>query len=148
MMKKMMFLALVLMLGMHVKAQNSGLGLGLILGEPTGLSAKFWTTEKTAVDAAAAWSLVGSGYLRVHADMVVHNYSIDVSKGRLPLYFGLGAKLTLASSPGLGIRVPLGMAYQFADAPFDVFAEIVPVLELMPASGFVVEGAVGIRYFF
>jgi hypothetical protein len=32
-------------------------GLGLILGEPTGLSLKYWFDEERAVDGALAWSL-------------------------------------------------------------------------------------------
>ena len=112
-MKKVIFIVFISFISLNVFSQDSGLGLGIIIGEPTGLSAKMWTSEKTAIDAGLAWSFVGSGYLRVHADMLVHNFSIDVDKGQLPIYFGLGAKLLLASDLGLGIRIPVGIAYLF-----------------------------------
>ena len=146
--KKTIFLILVSFISLSVYSQGSGLGLGIIIGEPTGLSAKMWTSEKTAIDAGIAWSFVGSGYMRVHADMLVHNFSIDVDKGQLPIYFGLGAKLLLASDLGLGVRIPVGIAYLFESAPFDIFVEVVPGLDLLPGTDFGIDGAMGVRYFF
>lgn len=147
-MKKVSILILAIFISLNIYSQDSGLGLGIMVGEPTGLSAKMWTSEKTAIDAGLAWSFVGSGYLRVHADMLVHNFFIDVDKGQLPFYFGLGAKLLLASDLGLGIRIPVGLAYLFESAPFDVFVEIVPGLDLLPGTDFGIDGAIGVRYFF
>ena len=40
-MKKLMIVA-VIMCGMHVNAQDSGFGAGLMLGSPTGISVKYW----------------------------------------------------------------------------------------------------------
>jgi hypothetical protein len=80
--------------------------------------------------------------------MLVHNFSIDVDKGQLPFYFGLGAKLLLASDLGLGIRIPVGLAYLFESAPFDIFVEIVPGLDLLPGTDFGIDGAIGARYYF
>ena len=129
-------------------AQDSGIGIGMIIGEPTGLSAKLWTTERTAIDAGVAWSFTGSGYLRVHSDLLWHNHAIDVDTGILPIYYGVGAKLLLASELGLSIRVPVGLAYLFESAPIDLFAELVPGLNLLPRAGFGIDAAIGVRYFF
>ena len=52
-MKKLILLAFVALFSVGVMAQNSGLGLGVIFGEPTGLSAKIWTSERTALDGTA-----------------------------------------------------------------------------------------------
>ena len=120
----------------------------MIIGEPTGLSAKIWTGDHTAVDAALAWSLVGNGYLHLHADMLMHSFVIEVDQGQLPVYFGIGAKLDLASNLGLGVRVPFGMAYLFESVSIDVFVELVPILNLIPATTFSIEGGIGILYFF
>ena len=139
---------MITLLPLSLHAQDSGLGLGMIIGEPTGLSAKMWTTETIALDAGVAWSFVGAGYLRVHSDILWHNYTLDVDKGRLPIYYGIGAKLLLASELGLGIRVPVGLAYLFESAPVDLFAELVPGLDLLPGTGFGIDAAIGVRYFF
>lgn len=128
-------------------AQHDGLGVGIILGEPTGLSIKTWTGSKTAIDAAAAWSLRDGGYIHLHADALIHNFSIDVDEGQLPLYFGLGGRVLLADDPAIGVRVPLGAAYHFDSAPFDLFIEIAPILDLIPATDFGVNGAIGLRYY-
>ena len=85
-MKKLFFISIVSLFSIGVFAQDSGLGLGLIFGEPTGLSAKMWTSERTAIDAALAWSFSTPGWFHVHADFLIHNYDIiTVSTGRLPL---------------------------------------------------------------
>ncbi len=37
-------------------AQEGQFGLGVIAGEPTGPCFKLWTSQRTAIDGAAAWS--------------------------------------------------------------------------------------------
>ncbi|MEN8202888.1 MAG: hypothetical protein ABFS28_09855 [Bacteroidota bacterium] len=147
-MKKLVFLLFIAGMSFQAFAQDSGFGLGIIIGEPTGLSAKVWTTEQAALDAAMAWSFVGNGFLRFHSDLLLHRYLIDVDQGKLPVYFGLGAKLVFASDLELGIRIPLGIAYQFESAPFEAFLEVVPVFNLIPQTAVDMDGGIGIRYYF
>lgn len=150
-MKKLFLVSIVALFSLGLFAQNSGFGLGAVFGEPTGLSAKLWTSEKTAIDAAAAWSFAGNngGFFHIHADFLIHNFNlITVSEGQLPLYFGIGAFMDFASELGLGIRVPIGLAYHFESAPLDVFAEIAPGLSLLPGTDFYFGGGIGIRYYF
>jgi hypothetical protein len=148
-MKKLVVLFVTGLFAMNISAQADGFGLGVILGEPTGLSAKYWLTEKTAVDGGVAWSMYDQGALHVHADFLMHSFNlIHVSKGKLPLYFGLGARLKLSDDTQLGVRIPFGLAYLVDGAPLDIFLEIVPILDLIPATSFNMNGAVGIRYFF
>jgi len=148
-MKKLFLLALVSLFATGVFAQNSGLGLGVIFGEPTGLSAKMWTSQRTAVDAAVAWSFVGTGWLHIHTDFLIHNFDlINVSEGSLPVYFGLGAYLGLSSDLAFGARIPVGIAYHFEGAPVEIFTELVPGLALLPEIQFYVGGGIGVRYYF
>jgi len=148
-MKKLFLVLIAATFSLGMFAQNDGFGLGAVFGEPTGLSAKLWTSQKTAVDAAAAWSFAGSGFFHIHADFLIHNFDlISVSEGQLPLYFGIGAFMDFASELGLGIRVPLGLAYHFESAPLDVFAEVAPGLSLLPGTDFYFGGGIGIRYYF
>lgn len=129
-------------------SQAKGFGLGIVVGEPTGISFKSWTSAKGAVDGAVAWS-VNQDYFRVHVDYLVHNFNIiDVNQGQLPLYLGIGAKVVFANNPGFGARIPLGINYIFGDAPLDLFAEIVPGLDFVPSTDFFIEGGIGIRYWF
>ncbi|MEJ2616343.1 MAG: hypothetical protein P8Z35_15410, partial [Ignavibacteriaceae bacterium] len=58
------FLAAALLLIINsTNAQNRNFGLGIILGEPTGLSAKLTVNHINAFDFAAAWSFKDRGNL-------------------------------------------------------------------------------------
>ena len=131
--------------------QDKGFGLGVIIGEPSGVSAKSWMTSTTAVDAALAWSFVDNGALHIHADYLIHNFqliSID-GKGKLPVYFGIGARIKFGNDDTrLAVRIPVGIDYMFGDAPVDIFLEVVPMLELILKTKFQFNAALGARYFF
>ena len=146
-------------------AQSSGFGAGIILGEPTGISLKGWIASDRAIDGAVAWSLFGHGYFSVHADYLFHNMDlIKLNKGKLPLYYGPGVRLRSwggdrywdrgrwhqydGGRADIGIRFPVGLDYLPASAPVDVFLEIAPCLDLLPATSFDVGAAIGARYWF
>jgi len=147
-MRKAIFAFILAALSVSVFSQSSGTGVGVILGEPTGLTAKMWTSRTTAIDAAAAWSLQGNGYIHFHVDALVHSFTmIDVDSGKLPLYMGLGARVLLAEDPAIGVRVPFGIAYHLHSAPFEIFFEVAPILDLLPGTGFDMNSALGLRYY-
>lgn len=128
-----------------------GFGLGVMIGEPTGLSAKFWKNERTAIGAGLAWSFANrNSAIQLHVDYLIHNYNLlRLDNTVLPLYYGLGVRVGSAGDDiRLGVRVPVGIDYFFADKKFDVFFEIVPVLDLLPGTGFGINGGLGLRYNF
>jgi len=132
-------------------AGPSTFGLGIVIGEPTGINAKLFLDGNNALDMAAAWSLSGDNDLHLRVDYIFHRYQlIKVDKGKLPFFFGLGGRVEFRENRDdkVGVRVPVGLAYEFANAPFDVFGEIVPVLELTPDTDFEFEGAIGVRFWF
>jgi hypothetical protein len=148
-----------------LNAQQSGFGLGFIIGEPTGISFKGFLAEDRAIAGAVAWRLWRGNALHVHADYLFHNRTlIGVPRGSLPLYYGVGVRLRSwtggeywyrgryreygGSRVDLGIRFPVGLAYQFGGAPLDIFLEVVPVLDLVPATTVEIGGAIGMRYWF
>ncbi len=129
-------------------AGQNRFGIGIILGEPTGLSAKQFVGNSEAFDAAAAWSFIDEAALHLHADYLFHDYSlIPISVGRLPVYYGIGARLKLADDPLIGVRIPVGISYEFSNSPIDIFFEIVPILDLAPKTDFQLNGAIGIRLY-
>jgi len=144
-----LFMISFFLLQVNSFAQDRGFGLGIILGEPTGVSGKLWTTGENAFDFAAAWSFQGDGHLLLQADYVWHMFRlIPVSEGKLPFYVGVGGEIVLADDPVVGVRVPVGLDYLFAKAPVDIFLEIVPILRLAPSTDFDLAGGVGVRYWF
>jgi hypothetical protein len=128
----------------------SEFGVGIMAGEPTGLSAKLHLSRASAVDAALAWSFEGPDEaVMVHADYVLHNFSLlKVDAGTMALYFGVGGRIRFADDEQLGIRVPVGLDYMFQGAPVNVFGEIVPILDLVDETELNLNAAVGIRYYF
>ncbi len=147
-MKKILFIAMLGLLSHTLSAQDSGFGAGVVFGDPTGLSLKSWLSSKNAVDAAVAWSTVND-LLYVHADFLMHNYNIvNVSDGRLPLYFGIGARVGFGDDISIGARIPVGFDYMFDGAPVDIFVEIVPGPIFVPGIDFDLDGGIGIRYWF
>lgn len=84
-----------------------------MFGSPTGLCAKLWLSESSALDAGAAWSLYHESYFQVHLDYIHHSYLINMSKGKLPLYYGIGGRVGFGPDLRVGLRIPLGMEYFF-----------------------------------
>lgn len=143
------FLLTAVLLYSTAVAQEKNLGLGVIAGEPTGISGKLWTEKHTAFDAAMAWSFGKEDKVHLHGDYLFYNFNLfKVENGQLPLYYGIGGRLKLGADNTVGIRIPVGLNYIFANAPLDVFLEIVPVLDLLPGTEFDLNGGIGIRYFF
>lgn len=130
-------------------SQNKKVGAGIILGEPTGFSFKYWLTGKTALDAGLAWSFVDENAFQIQADYLIHNFNLfNFPEGKLPFYFGIGGRLKFTNDVKLGVRVPLGITWIFNDSSFDVFFEAVPILDIIPETDFTVSAAIGGRYFF
>lgn len=151
-MKKMTVLSvlvLLLMLAVPGQTQQKKFGLGIILGEPTGLIAKYWTSRTTAFDIAGSWSFAGEDSFHLHADYLFHSFNIfKVDKGQLPLYYGIGARLSLQDQTRFGIRIPVGLSYMFDKTPLDIFVEIGPVMDVIPATELHILGFIGFRYYF
>ncbi|MBN2174625.1 MAG: hypothetical protein JW731_10860 [Bacteroidales bacterium] len=143
------FISIALIYSDSLFSQKSGFGLGIVIGEPTGISGKYWTSRTTALDGAVAWSFNHSGSFYLHGDFLKHHFDvINISEGQMPLYYGIGAKVILADDGILGAHVPLGIAYLFEGAPLDIFLEIRPGLNLLPATEFDMSGGIGVRYYF
>ncbi|MBP8601915.1 MAG: hypothetical protein KBI45_09175 [Candidatus Saccharicenans sp.] len=144
----MLLLVIFLSAGpLQAQAQDKKLGLGIILGEPTGVIAKYWTGNRTAFDIAGSWSFSGENAFHLHADYLLHSF-IKVDTGKLAFYYGIGARLNLQDDARFGIKFPLGLSYMFENTPIDIFFEIGPVMDLIPDTELKLLGFFGVRYFF
>ncbi len=131
-------------------AQDRGFGLGIILGEPTGISFKKWSTSTTAIGGGLAWSFDKKKVLHVHADYLVHKFDIlQIEKEKLASYYGIGGRIKVTPhETRVGVRIPVGINYIFERLPLDIFLEFAALLDLVPSTNFELDGAIGIRYFF
>ncbi|MFO7847106.1 MAG: hypothetical protein R6V27_11120 [Balneolaceae bacterium] len=132
------------------QANNDGrqnIGIGLMAGEPTGVTFKSWFNRETAYDIGAAWSLSGRNEaVHLHANFLYHLWFEE--SDNLAFTFGIGGRVIFAGDAKAGVRIPLGLNYVFDDAPFDMFVEAVPILDLSPDVEFAGNGAFGVRYYF
>ncbi|MBO6522618.1 MAG: hypothetical protein JJ971_02225 [Balneolaceae bacterium] len=133
----------------QTKADRGQSALGIMIGDPTGVSFKHWTSSNTAFDAGAAWSLENNDAISLHGDYLWHSY-FDVDKGNFAFYYGIGARALFIENADsrIGARVPLGFNYLFEDAPLDLFVEIAPIVDLVPDTDLNGDGAIGLRYYF
>lgn len=126
------------------------MGLGFMLGNPTGLNGKYWLEGNRAIDGGVAWSLGKHSDLSLHSDYLLHNdsafYLNDVHP--LDLYYGLGGRMEFADEIELGVRVPVGLAHKLNGGKTDVFGEIAPIIDLFGRTGLEMHFALGGRYYF
>jgi hypothetical protein len=125
-------------------AQQRTFGLGIIIGEPTGLSSKLWTSPTTALDFGLGWSIGGdrlgmnniqnNGGSRIHfhLDYLLHLFNAVGSTEQYPIYYGIGARFNSGGGyyNSLAVRFVLGLAWMPRETPFDLFIEFVPSLQL------------------
>lgn len=149
--------SIVLLIGVsESSAQQRRFGLGVVIGEPTGISMKLWRSSTRAITAGLGWSIsqnqndVQKSRFNLHVDLVRHSFNAISSPERIPVYYGLGAGLAGGSDSegSLALRTVLGIAWQPAQTPIDVFLEVAPSLEVVPTTTFYLNAGLGMRYFF
>jgi len=163
-MKKFLLYSLIfatILLIKPVTAQDRGFGLGVILGEPTGVSAKLWTSKDNAFDFGLGVSIGGDrisytgnynngSRIHFHMDYLWHSFNAISSSENFPLYYGIGARLNSGGGydGSIGVRGVFGIAWFPHSTPIDIFFELVPVLQITSSFGFGIDAGLGIRYFF
>ncbi|MDP4174477.1 MAG: hypothetical protein Q8933_10940 [Bacteroidota bacterium] len=152
-MKKLIWAAFLLISLFQIKgfSQDHGFGLGVKLGEPTGIDAKYWISDVNALDFSLGYSFMrNNSRLYLSCDYLFHLEDIIKSSERLPLYYGFGARfLSREHEDGsLGLRGVAGIDWQSRNFPIDAFFEIVPVFTLFPSTTLDMEASIGVRYFF
>ncbi len=150
---------------------NKTFGLGLELGAPVGLNGKYFVSPSTALDfgVGAIYShyYYGDG-LHLYGDFLWHPTSlVSADAFELPFYIGVGLRYwdfdycdegrCIYGGSAIGVRVPVGIAFDFNRTPLDIFIQLVPVLDFVDGdyydryrdrSHFGVDLSLGIRYWF
>src|SRR5688500_14655693 len=103
------------------RADKGTLGAGIIIGEPTGVTAKLYVKDDQAFQAAAGFAFIGGG-IHVHLDYVFHPLVLQSRDSFVLLaYLGPGARLIQyrdgrdESYIALGIRGVAGLLFDFKD---------------------------------
>jgi len=156
-----MLLGIIMIFAKPITAQDHGFGLGVIVGEPTGFSAKLWTSKVNAFDFGLGFSVGGdriayngnyenSGRIHFHMDYLWHSFNAISSTENFPLYYGIGGRFNSGAGydASIGIRGVFGIAWFPHSTPIDVFFELVPVLQITANTGLGIDAGLGIRFFF
>jgi hypothetical protein len=133
-----------------------GVGVGVILGDPSGLSLAFRSGEHHAVQMHFGYSAFHD---RVHLSAdYLYNLVIletpDMAGVRFPIYIGVGGRFQSYGSDlrndgaGIGVRIPVGLALLPRSLAIDPFVELVPTILIVPETNAGLEGGVGIRLYF
>jgi hypothetical protein len=154
--------------GAHSFEANKVFGLGLELGEPTGLNGKWFFSPKVALDFGVG-AIYGHYYyddgMNLYGDILFHPVSLASSPSfELPFYVGFGLRywefdycyMNVCDYGGstFGMRIPFGLSFDFNNAPVDIFMQLVPVFDFVDQDYYNrfgdrrhtgIDGSVGIR---
>lgn len=149
-------------LATHARADGGGtdkgtIGIGIIVGEPSGICARLYIRDDQAVQAAVGGAFIGGG-IQAHADYVFHPYILQTRDSFvLATYVGPGLRMIQYSngrddsSIALGLRAVGGLLFDFKN-PLDAFVEVAGVLEYEFKDGqggaIRLNASAGVRYYF
>jgi hypothetical protein len=143
-------------------------GLGFVLGDPTGLSAKLWVGPTNALDFGLGFwgygvndpcfhnnncSSYGYGGGTFNADYLWQS-NIVRSTAQLDWHVGVGGRGVWRNGDcgdcfALAARAPIGLDLMFVNPSFlEIFFEIAPAFYIVPGFGFGIEGGLGVRFYF
>lgn len=152
-MKKIVFIIFIFLLLTNDNSycQDKNLGIGIIFGEPTGISGKYWTSPTNAWDFALGYSFVNDkNMFSFHIDYLYHIKDLIKAKYRVPFYYGFGGRFRFHNneSSSIGARGVAGLVMLLDEIPVDIFVEFVPVFTLFPKTSLNFDAAIGTRYYF
>ena len=141
------------------QAEGKGVfGLGVAVGEPLGVAAKYYLSDDTAIAGVVGYGFVAPGF-HAHADFLWHPWVIEREESfALLFYAGPGVRFLIRESTRfrethlrVGARGVLGLQFDFTKVPVDAFVEVAPIFDLRTrgdAIGFALNASAGARYYF
>lgn len=149
----MRWLAFVFSLSLSAQAFAAGpLGLGIVLAGPTGISANYAYEKAKSLALAVGWD---RSDVQVHLDHLWYRSDlIVIDRQPINVYAGVGLRLHEIerdhkdNETEIGVRIPIGVEHSFNKIPVQIFGELAPALILVDYSAFVIDIALGIRFYF
>lgn len=149
---KFIFIALVF--GSVQGFAQKEFAVGLVLGNPTGLSGRMSIESDRSVDLALA-SSSGARHWHVHGTYLFENIkTFQTELEPLNVFYGIGARMTSFENDrkqdktSLGVRLALGLKMNLPTPQSEVFGEVAPVLDLTPDIEVDFDVGIGFRFRF
>ncbi len=130
-------------------AQSKDLAIGVMVGDPTGVSVRFSHETDRSLTGGAGLSMGGSevtfqgNHIWIHRDALYWQ-----GETAFDFYWGAGGRIEFDDDIELGVRAPFGLMKSVLDQKAEIFAEVAPVIQIVPKTKFSPELFVGFRYFF
>ena len=147
-MKAWIFLSVLFV---SVMARAEDFGVGVILGDPTGLSVKMKLDDVNAIDGALAYSSGRYSGLQFHGDYLWNNArSWHTEQGPLSMFYGLGGRVISyrkddTNEVSVGPRGSIGAQLNISNPNLEIFGELALVLDLAPRMAADLDAGVGVR---
>ena len=124
--------------------KSGTLGLGVVLGDPTGISGKVWVGGNRAVDGLIAWSLRDFLFIQSH---YLFHFRGAVENEEFVFYAGPGGFVRAGQGRDrMGVSGNFGIAYTVRQ--FEIFLELAPKVSIIPDTDGDLTGGLGFHYFF
>lgn len=150
---KLIFITLLLS-STQVFADSDRFALGLILGNPTGLSGRVGLEESKSIDFAIA-STSGSRNWHLHGTYLIENIkTFNTDLAPLNVFYGVGARVTSFENDrredktSLGVRLAVGVKMDLPTPRSEVFGEVAPVIDVTPDVDVDFDVGIGYRFRF
>lgn len=140
------FGALTLAAGTSWAHPPAGPGLGVVLGDPLGGTARYFVGRDRSVDLGIGFS----GDPAFTGDFAFHAWDLlpRPKTGDLDAWVSAGVRVEAADDAEFGVRTMLGASYWVQGRAIEVFATAGPVFRMTPSGGVDADGGVGVRFYF
>jgi hypothetical protein len=153
--KKAVLLTVFFILAVSMAHGQEGgrLGMGLVMGNPTGIAWKYRMDQVNAVDGSIGFSPYDR--FRFNVDYLWH--SRPFKEQNLAIHYGPGVAFGVANSAsapfpgsgsgnaGFGVRGLVGLTYAINNSPVDIFFELAPLVVLVPGPASGIDLGFGLR---
>src|SRR5690349_9004520 len=105
-MKILLLTAALALISVNAYAQAGKFGAGVVVGDPTGVTVKYWIDNAFAFDAGVGFS----GDATFYGDLLWHSWNIipQPERGRMGAYVGVGPRVETDRDSTVGLRTLAG----------------------------------------
>jgi hypothetical protein len=148
-----LLVAIVLVLGVSRPnaARAESIGLGVFLGQPTGLDIKIGLQGRSALDIVLGATRFDEP--RASYGHLQYLVLLGVARGssiNVPFRLGIGAAVygITEDATSLAARLPLQIALRFRRTPLEIYGEVAFVVQLIDDVDTDIDGGIGVRVYF
>ncbi len=150
MIKRIFLLILILIIVRLEVYANNAFGAGIYAGSPTGIKMKMNLNKTNSLSSVIAWDIIQK---QIYVSVDYSYNFVYIVKGKnttLPffLYTGPGVRVMASKNTRVGIKFTGGVGFKFNDIPLELFLEVSPILDVLPATEFDLNAGIGFILYF